>query len=389
MKLPAVVSSILLLIIAVSNTSIAQETVKSKLSTELYGFIKFETIYDNTEVAQGDWLLYAYPDSDPISDQDVFTMNARHSRLGLKFDGPDINKSIKVRGLIEVDFAGGFPNSSTAARQPNLRLRHAWVELDRGKCSLLFGQDWALISGPFPNTTSFVVGAGKGNLWMRYPQIKYTQKMNAFKFAVSANRPMAGNVKYEDFSGGDFDPVGDGERSGMPWWMARVWYTAGPAVLSVSGHYGQEQINDASGNPHDVATNSINADAVVTAGALSFTARIFTGENLNSFFGGVFQGYATTATTVENVASRGGWGQLAYKFNSEWSATLGGGFDDPDDQYLAPTARDKNDWLFGNVAFSPASALSFMLETENLKTTYVNGSKGDNLRLQFVTYYKF
>ena len=27
----------------------------------LYGFIKLETLYDNTEIAQGDWQLYAMP----------------------------------------------------------------------------------------------------------------------------------------------------------------------------------------------------------------------------------------------------------------------------------------------------------------------------------------
>lgn len=367
----------------------AAEPVTNKFKAKLYGFVKFEAIYDNTEVAQGDWYLYVKPGNSPQAEQDVFTMNARHTRFGLKFDGPALKNDGKVQGLIEVDFAGGFPNSATAARQPILRLRHAWVELNYPKWEARFGQDWALICSPFPNTTSFVVGAGKGNLWMRYPQIAFTLKQDPIKIAFSLNRPMAGNVKYEDYAGGDFDPVDDGERTGLPWLMSRCWVKLGPTTFSVSGHYGQEQINDLTAKPHDVDTYSINVDAVVNQGPFSFTVRGFYGENLNSFFGGVFQGYTRDSTDVRNIASMGGWAQMIYKFNDDWAATLGGGMDDPDDDDLTAGMRSKNDWVFGNVAYTIQKALTLMFECAYLKTSYLQGEAGDNLRFQFVTYYKF
>ncbi len=367
----------------------ASEAVTNKFKAKLYGFVKFEAIYDNTEVAQGDWYLYVKPGNSPQAEQDVFTMNARHTRFGFKFDGPALKNDGKVQGLIEVDFAGGFPNSATAARQPILRLRHAWVELNYPKWEARFGQDWALICSPFPNTTSFVVGAGKGNLWMRYPQMTFTWKQEPVKLAFSLNRPMAGNVKYEDYAGGDFDPVDDGERTGLPWLMSRCWVKLGAATLSVSGHYGQEQINDLSAKPHDVDTYSLNADAVVNRGPISITVRGFYGENLNSFFGGVFQGYTRDSTDVRNIASMGGWAQVIYKINEDWAATLGGGMDDPDDDDLTAGMRSKNDWVFGNVAYTVQKALTFMLESAYLKTSYLQGEAGDNLRFQFVTYYKF
>ncbi len=356
---------------------------------QLYGFIKFETIYDNTELAKGDWMLFARPGDSPCADQSIFTMNARHSRLGVKFNGPKVCDDGQIKGLIETDFAGGFPNSSTAARQPQLRLRHAWVEINKPAWELRFGQDWALIAGPFPNTTSFVVGAGKGNLWMRYPQIKYTLKAKSMKFAVSMNRPMAGNTKYEDYAGGDFDPVGDGERSGMPWMMGRLWLKAGNATFSVSGHYGQEQIDDLSGLDHDLTTYSMNADLLLTTGPVKWTARVFTGENLNSFFGGVFQGFVRGQDDVTNIASQGGWGQAVCKLNNQWSVTLGGGMDDPKDDDLTTGMRSQNDWIFGNVAMTLSKQFTCMLETDYLKTSYIDGEAGENIRLQFVTYYKF
>ena len=360
--------------------------VKSKYDLTFYGFLKLEAIYDNTEVAQGDWLLFARPDGSAQSKQDIYTMNARHSRLGLKFENPAADGEYKITALLEMDFAGGFPNSSTAARQPNPRLRHAWVELARNNWEYRFGQDWALISGPFPNTTSFVVGAGKGNLWMRYPQIRVTYAGDPLKVAFSINRPMDGDTKYEDFAGGDFDPVGDGERTGMPWLMGRAWYKAGSATLSGSFHYGQKQINDLAAKPHDTKTYSVNADAEFSVGSLAFTLRGFYGENLNSFFGGVFQGFSTDSSGVNNVVSKGGWGQVKYTINSDWALTLGGGMDDPDDDYVS---RTRNDWFFGNIAYNVQQAVTFMLEAEYLKTSYKTADAGTNTRLQFVTYYKF
>lgn len=313
---------------------VANETVESKYPVQLYGFVRMEASYDNTEVAKGDWRLFAQPGNTDYADQSIFTMNARHSHIGLKIGGPNVSQDGNVNGLIEVDFAGWFPNSSTAARQPQLRLRHAWVEINEPGWELRFGQDWTLISWPFPNTTSFVVGAGKGNLWMRCPQIKYTLKKDAFKLALSANRPMAGNIKYEDFVGGDFDPVGDDEQSGLPWFMGRTWLTIGKSSVSLSGHYGQEKIADLAGFGHDKTRYSMNADFVLETGPITWTARGFIGENLNSFFSGVFQGYSSDSRSVTNVASRGGWGQAVYTLNDHWDFTIGGGMDDTDDDAL-------------------------------------------------------
>ena len=213
--------------------------------------------------------------------------------------------------------------------------------------------------------------------------------MNALKLSLSANRPMAGNIKYEDFADGDFDPVGDGERSGLPWLMGRTWLNMGKNSVSMSGHYGQEQIADLAGLKHNKTSYSMNVDFVLTTGPITWTARGFVGENLNSFFGGVFQGYSSDSSSVANVPSKGGWGQAVYTLNDHWSFTLGGGMDDPDDDVLTSNARTKNTWFFGNVALNFSNSLVFMFETEYLKTDYLSSANGENLRFQFVTYLKF
>ncbi|MBZ0263295.1 hypothetical protein K8I28_01390 [bacterium] len=383
-------------ILVVTSTAMAGESLSSKYPVTFYGFIRAEAVFDNSEVAQGDWLLFARPESSAEADQSVFTMNARHTRVGFKIGGPAFQDDGQIRALLEVDFAGGFPNSSTAARQPQLRLRHAWIELDKSSWSLRFGQDWALISGPFPSTASFVVGAGKGNLWMRYPQLKYTVKSDPFKFSCSINRPMAGNTKYNDFTGGDFDPVGDGERSGLPWLMARMWYNMSGFTASFGGHYGQEKINDLSGKDHVTGSYSIVGDIGIKLEKVELTAKGFYGENLNSFFGGVFQGFSKDSLAVTNISSVGGWAQLKYHLTKTYTATIGGGVDDPDDSdlnHIDPVEEAKmrtmNSWLFANVGYTISEGLTCLFETNFLETSYKNGESGNNLRFMFVTTFKF
>jgi hypothetical protein len=361
----------------------------SKYDVKLYGFVKLEAIRDNTEVVKGDWLLYANKGGTAQARQEVFTMNARHSRLGIKIGGPSVGTKGKVNALMEVDFAGGFPNSSTAARQPNLRLRNAWVELNYPRWEARFGQDWALISGPFPNTTNFVVMGCAGNLWMNYPQIVFTLKEEPMKFAFSINRPMAGDIKYDEYSTGDLDPVDSGEKTAMPWLMARTWFTSGKLTTSVSGHFGTKKINDLVGRGHVVNTYSTNADFVFKIGHISFTARGFYGENLNSFFGGINQGYTTDSVSVNNIASGGGWGQAIYEFSDSWAATMGGGFDDPKDSDLKTGMRSRNQIIFTNVSYKIQKAVELILETEYLKTNYLNAKAGENIRFQFASYFRF
>lgn len=364
-------------------------SVVAKYPMRVYGFVKFEALIDNSEVAQGDWLLFAGPGDSPEAGQEVFSMNARHSRVGVQIDCSSAADIGNITALIEADFAGGFPNSGTAVRQPRMRLRHAWIDVSNPTWEVRFGQDWALISSPFPNTTSFVVGAGKGNLWMRFPQVRGTVKVGTAGFALSLNRPMAGNIKYDDYANGSFDFVGDGERTGLPWIMWRHWIEAGPVALSASGHYGRERILDLSDDPHEVPSFSINANSVVEQGPASITVSGFYGENLNSFFGGVFQGFTKGLESISNIRSNGGWAQLLLRLSPAWAMTLGGGLDNPKDGDLVRGMRSRNDWVFSNVSFRPAPPLRLMLEAQYLRTSFLESETGENTRIQFVTYLKF
>jgi len=363
--------------------------VSGSMKISLYGFVRFDAFYDQTEMFKGDWMLFAQPGNSVQAKQPVFSMGARATRTGLKLTGGEINSTWRTQALIEWDFCGGFPNSATAARQPILRLRHAWFDLLSDRIEIRFGQDWALISGPFPTTTNFLAGAGTGHLWMRYPQLKITWKQPAWSAALSFNRPMAGNIKYEDYAQGDFDFVGDGERTALPWIMGRLWWTPKPQTISVSGHYGQEKIADLAGNYHFKPSYSVNLDAVIGFKTMTMTGRYFTGENLNSFFGGVVQGYVADSSNVENIRSSGGFLQLTVNFNKRWNTTVGFGLDDPDDAVLKSGNRSRNSWQYINFGWNLSPQVSIMLGSDWMTTDYIAKPAGRNNRIQLVTLFKF
>lgn len=354
-----------------------------------YGFVRAEAIYGLKDSPQGDWFLFAPQDGTARADRSLFTMSVRHSRVGMKFAGPDISSTTKVFGLVEMDFAGGFPNSGTAARQPVLRLRHAWVEIAKEKWALRMGQDWALVSGPFPNNPGFTAGAAKGNIWMRYPQLKFTWKSDPLTIAASINRPIAGNQAYNAPAGGDLDVVGDGERTGIPWVMGRVWYKLGSYKLSVSGHYGQENVFDTSGIDHDVSSWSVLGDVVGKVGSLDVVVRAFMGDNLNSFLAGIVQGVVTSASDVKTVQTKGGFVDLGYAIGKHWKVNVGGGADMPDDENLTVGMRESNTWGYGKLSYMPIKNVVFAGGAEFLQTEYYQATDGDDLRFLTSVVYKF
>jgi hypothetical protein len=180
----------------------------------------------------------------------------------------------------------------------------------------------------------------------------------------------------------------------MPWVMGRLWYNYTGGFVSVEGHYGQEEIYDLGSTTqpstaHDMKTFSGNVSLQATSGPVQFTGRAFVGENLNSFFGGCFQGFTRDSTSVTNVKSKGGWANVKYTINPTWFITVGGGMDDPDDATLVGDMRSRQDWGFGNIGLVVSKSLVFMFEGSYIKTHYMVSPAGDNIRAQLATIYKF
>jgi hypothetical protein len=137
--------SFLFTLLLLSASSFAQN---KDFSYKFYGQVRTDLYYNsraNEETVDG--LFYMYP-KDKIYDTDGKDLNATangsfytlYTRLGVDVQGPKLGRA-KTSAKVEMDFRGSGTTFST------VRLRHAYLNLDWGKPSLLLGQTWHPLYG--------------------------------------------------------------------------------------------------------------------------------------------------------------------------------------------------------------------------------------------------
>ena len=149
---------------------------------DLGGFIKSEYIYDTrqvTQIREGQFHLFplarADEDQDGLDDNatDNLLFAAFQSRLRLQGSGAQA-LGAQLTGLLEADFFGAINEDVS-----ELRLRHAFVQLDWQRHQLLLGQYWSPLftTAVFPQVINFNTGA-PFQPFARFPQLRYTFKPN-------------------------------------------------------------------------------------------------------------------------------------------------------------------------------------------------------------------
>ena len=149
-----------------------------------YGFIKATMAYDSSDPRGDDFIVPGFlnPDTGPNPNPE-FHLKARATRIGSKFEWPDISGKMTITGTIEADYEGNFSRvdnrNVSSIRSNALQLRLAYGRLDYAasdKTDLFFvaGQDWTIFgSSALMNlfeTTFF--GAYWGNIYERSPQFR-------------------------------------------------------------------------------------------------------------------------------------------------------------------------------------------------------------------------
>ena len=141
-----------------------------------------------------------------------FHLKARQTRIGSRFEWPDVSKNVTITGQIEADYEGNFSRADnrnvSTIRSNALQLRLAFGRIDwnvRPNTDIFFeaGQDWTIFgSSALMNlfeTTFF--GAYWGNVYERAPQMRigFIQKLGGSRnwklspeFAIMT--PAEGNV---------------------------------------------------------------------------------------------------------------------------------------------------------------------------------------------------
>lgn len=165
------------------------EEVESKKGFDLkvYGQIRADLFYNtraNEESVDG--LFYSYPkdhnydaNGNDLNDQDNSNLYLVYSRLGLDVKGPKLGNA-KTSAKIEFDFRGSGTTLST------VRLRHAYLNLDWGKSSVLVGQTWNPLYG---DVAPQVLNLNMGSPFQpfgRAPQVRYRYNNKNIQLTATA-----------------------------------------------------------------------------------------------------------------------------------------------------------------------------------------------------------
>lgn len=166
---------------------LAAQGQKKNFSYKFYGQVRGDLFYNSRANAETvDGLFYLYP-KDHLPDDAGKDLNATpngsfyllYSRLGVDVTGPKIgtaSSSLKV----EADFRGSGSNFAM------LRIRHAYVNLDWGKSSVLLGQTWHPLFGDVvPQVLNLSTGA-PFQPFNRSPLLRYRYRSKGWQWTAAA-----------------------------------------------------------------------------------------------------------------------------------------------------------------------------------------------------------
>ena len=173
-----------LMLLLVAITAGAQ---KKGFEFKIYGQIRADLFYNSRSNEESvDGLFYSYPkdhnydaEGEDLNAQANGNMYLLYSRIGLDVKGPKLG-SASTSAKVEFDFRGSGTTLSIA------RLRHAYLNLNWGKSSVLVGQTWNPLYGDVaPQILNLNMGA-PFQPFSRAPQVRYRFNVPGLQITAAA-----------------------------------------------------------------------------------------------------------------------------------------------------------------------------------------------------------
>src|SRR6266481_7309159 len=356
----------------------------SKYRMRLSGIVLLNVFGNHGSVDNQDFPTWAIPQSGNTTAKTVGA-SLRQSEVGLEVFGPRL-AGAKTTGDVQVDFSGGFTNTSDGVNLGLVRLRVASLRMDWKNTSLVAGQDNAFISPLSPTSfASLAVPAFgyAGNLWGWIPQVRVEHR---FDLSEGQNITLqggmmdnvTGELPYATFE----RPAQAGESSGQPAYGVRVSWTRSifgmPLILGTAGYYSRQNWVF---NNHVDGWAGMTDWSVPLARRVSLTGEFYRGRALGGLGGGVgrsvlFSGNPNPSQ-VQPLNSVGGWSQLKVKASNKLEFNGAFGVDNPfaadvrtyplSPSYF-PAVLLQNRSALLNFIYRPRSDLLFSGEFRHLRT---------------------
>jgi hypothetical protein len=311
----------------------------------------------------------------------------RQSIFGLEVTGPEW-LGAKTTGNVQVDFAGGFPNTLNGVSFGLVRMRTATFRMDWQNTSVVGGQDVLFFSPQTPSSLASLAEPAlsyAGNLWSWTPQLRVEHRVrlsenSSISLQGGILDPLTGEPPLQQF----YRSPQAGEASNAPGVGSRVAWTTQffgqPLTLGVGGYYSRENW----GFDRTVDGWAGTSDWSLPLGHFfTVTGEFYRGRAIGGLGGGIgrsvlFNGTLNVPTTiVHGLDDMGGWSQLKFKPTStlEFNAAYGQDSSFANEVRAASAStsyfdpkQSANRSAFVNFIYHPRSALLFSLEYRRLRT---------------------
>ena len=360
----------------------------TKTSFQIGGYVQLDAIFDGDKIGNNDgFAVSSIPTDGGGGNEGAGNTNfsVRQSRLFMKTQTPTDTAWGSLVTYIEIDFMG------TDGTEP--RLRHAYGQIGDKK-QLLAGQTWSAFQDAtvFPSTLD--AQGPPGMITSRRPQVRYRQDFNEHWLGVialedpttelttpagfdgadaSALPDLAGHVRWNQDWGHlqlgavvrylEFDPNTGGRENGLGY------------GLNLSGSYKTIKLNEKQFDSilFQIAGGNGIARYINDTGGLGLDGVIVApGDDLQA---------------LNAVAA-----MLAYQhwWSAKWGSTFGYSFVMLDDEAgQAGTDYQSGQYAVVNLRYYPTDRVMLGGEVLYGVREDVDGSTGDDLRLQFSAQYKF
>ncbi len=408
--------------LADASAKIFEPLSESGLQITPYGYLVFEGVY-STRPLDCDWSADFVM---PKGKANNTTLSMQDSILGVQFMTPEAHAGWKFSGKAEFDLAGSTQNNY------DFHWRHLYVNAEHETgWSILFGQTWHLWKMVTPSEIDGAWMENAGHPYRRSPQLRVTK---LFTFEDESHLELrAGIVKGGPGMGGDRDSDGIQDNSASPWvlfegaalydrkaaWQSKEDNLSGQSwLVGVGGMWGRDKSHrygwDGAGYSFGGDEDEYDSMMGMIAAKLpiwrfTLTGQFFGGQNLGGIQAGAgqrvaYHNFDYGRVKGNGVRTIGGFIDLAYQINKDWSAAIGYGCDDPLDSdveggYTGNSGMSGilfNDRLYVAAFYQVTGNFKLGLEYARLMTSYDNnntyggvGGDYDADRIQFSAFYDF
>lgn len=304
--------------------------------------------------------------------------DSRNTRLRLDLSGLPVEGQWKASAHLEVDFFGGFKGTGAFSdEQAQIRLRHAYVQLERGNTSVVLGQTWAPLLGYVPASVShiaFPLGYGSaGVVGWRFPGVQLLHELKSSE-SLSATVKLAAMRGSWSGPGDNLASGSAGEAAVFPQLEARLdllgrsddfaW-----SVYSVA-HIDKKDLSGTESSRGD--EDELYGQALQIGGRMEVKQVTLQG---NAYKGRAIGHQLGQLTQFGDIGSVGVWSQVGYHFTSRWSGWVFMGYGDADDdevRALEGAGRVSNRSTAAMIRYA-AGPLSLGLEWLGNTTDWADG----------------